>query len=436
MARESVAPPGPAPYGRRWHVRRVRLIALAEESRTEGDETSAGEGSGDALIGATLQGLRLAAADVEQETRMAEAFQRSLLPDRLPEIPGLASSARYLAGPTDAQIGGDWYDVIELRDGLAGLVIGDVVGSGLEAAAKMARLQNALRAYAADGLRPSVALERMNAFAREAAGGLTATVLYGVVDPERGRMHLASAGHPPPLIISPQGDAWFAEGPAGCPLGAVRFPVYEESTIALEPGATVVLYTDGLIERPGVSLDGGLDWLRGFAADVSGDIDELCSTLLRASFHDASQGDDAALLAVRLASIEPEHLEVTLAAEPESLVYMRRLLGRWLRMAGADHAAAYELLVACGEACANAIAHAYHAGEASSFVVRAHRSERAVELEVRDFGRWRAARPGSEGRGLKLISQLVDKLEIDRGAAGTAVRMSRVVAWDSPEAGR
>jgi anti-sigma regulatory factor (Ser/Thr protein kinase) len=393
-----------------------------------------GEGGGDALIGATLQGLRLAAADVEQEMRMAEAFQRSLLPDRLPEIPGVASSARYLAGPTDAQIGGDWYDLIELREGLAGLAIGDVVGSGLDAAAKMARAQNALRAYAVDGLRPSVALERMNAFARQAAGGLTATLLYGVVDPERGRMHLASAGHPPPLIISPQGDAWFAEGPAGCPLGTVRFPVYEESTISLEPGATVVLYTDGLIERPGVSLDGGLDWLRGFAADFAGDLDELCSSLLRASFREVSQGDDAALLAVRLEAIEREHMEVTLAAEPESLVYVRRALGRWLRMSGVDDAATYELLVACGEACANAVAHAYHAGEASSFIVRAHRSDRAVELEVRDFGRWRAPRRDSEGRGLKLISELVDRLEIDRGSTGTVVRMSR--AWDVPEGRR
>ena len=308
------------------------------ESSTPGAESPEGEGGGDALIGATLQGLRLAAAEVEHGATIAEAFQRSLLPERLPEVAGLASSARYVAGSTDAQVGGDWYDLIELRDGLAGIAIGDVVGSGLDAAAKMARLQNALRVYALDGLRPSVALERMNGFAREAAGGPMATMLYGVVDPERGRMHLASAGHPPPLVIGPQGDAWFAEGPASPPLGVVRFPVYEESTISLQPGATVVLYTDGLIERPGVSLDEGLDWLRNFAAGISGGLDDFCSTLLRASFHETSQADDVALLAVRLESVEPEGMELALSAEPESLVYMRRVLGRWLRVAGADDA--------------------------------------------------------------------------------------------------
>jgi serine phosphatase RsbU (regulator of sigma subunit)/anti-sigma regulatory factor (Ser/Thr protein kinase) len=396
-------------------------------SSTPGVGPSAGKESGDALVGATLHGLRLAAADVEQGTRIAEAFQRSLLPERLPEIAGLASSARYLAGPTDAHVGGDWYDLIELRHGLAGIAIGDVVGSGLDAAARMARLQNALRVYAVDGLRPSVALERMNGFAREAAGGSMATVLYGVVDPEHRRMRMASAGHPPPLIIGPEGDAWFAEGLAGCPLGVTRFPVYEDSTIALEPGATVILYTDGLIERPGVSLDEGLDWLRGVASGLSGDLADLGATLLRASLDEASQADDVAVLAVRLEPVEPERMEVTLAAEPESLIHMRRVLGQWLRVAGAEHAAAYDLLVACGEACANAVAHAYRAGEASSYVVEAHRRDGAVELEVRDFGRWRERPAGWEGRGLRLISQLVDKLEVDRTATGTTVRMRRAV---------
>ena len=144
---------------------------------------------------------------------IAEAFQRSLLPERLPAIAGLAASARYMAGPTDAQVGGDWYDLIELRDGRAGIAVGDVVGSGLDAAANMARLQNALRVYAVDGLRPSLALERMNDFAREAAGGPVATVLYGVVDPESGRMNLASAGHPPPLVIGPRGTPGSPKAP-------------------------------------------------------------------------------------------------------------------------------------------------------------------------------------------------------------------------------
>jgi anti-sigma regulatory factor (Ser/Thr protein kinase) len=373
---------------------------------------------------------------VEHAATVAEAFQRSLLPQRLPEIAGLASSARYMAGPTDAQVGGDWYDLVELRDGRAGIAIGDVAGSGLDAAAKMARLQNALRVYAVDGLRPSVALERMNGFAREAAGGPMATLLYGVVDPDQGRMQLASAGHPPPLVIGSQGAAWFAEGPAGPPLGVVRYPVYHEATVSLQPGATVVLYSDGLVERPGVSLTQGLEWLRGLAADPSGDLDDLCSKLLQTSFHEAAQVDDVALLAVRLESVDPEGMELTLAAEPQSLQYMRRVLGRWLRVAGADDTATYEILVACGEASSNAIAHAYPAGEASSYEVEARRHDGAVEVEVRDFGSWRAPRAGSQGRGLKLISQLVDELEIDRTQTGTVVRMRRAVRTPDPPRGQ
>jgi anti-sigma regulatory factor (Ser/Thr protein kinase) len=379
-----------------------------------------------------MQGLRLAAAEVEHVATIAEAFQRSLLPERLPQIAGLASTARYMAGPTDAQVGGDWYDLIALRDGLAGIAIGDVVGSGLEAAAKMARLQNALRVYAVDGLRPSVALERMNGFAREAAGGPTATALYGIVDPERGRLDLASAGHPPPLVIEPQGDSWFAEGRAGTPLGVARYPVYEETTIPLQPGATVLLYTDGLIERPGVSLNEGLDWLRR-SAGGSDDLDALCSTLLRTSFREASQADDVALLAVRLEPVDAKPIELTLPAQPDSLAYMRRVLGRWLRAVGADEAETYEILVACGEACANAVTHAYPAGDDSSYLIEACRRDGAVEIEVRDSGSWRA-RVGSEGRGLGLISQLADELAVDRSATGTVVRMRCAVRAPAPEA--
>ena len=140
------------------------------------DELASGtSGGGDAIIGATLEGLRRAAEEVEHVAAVAETLQRSLLPERLPELSGLTMSARYVAGSADAQVGGDWYDVIALRDGHAGIAIGDVVGHGLDAAARMARLQNALRAYALEGLRPSLVLERMNGFAREVSGGPMAT---------------------------------------------------------------------------------------------------------------------------------------------------------------------------------------------------------------------------------------------------------------------
>ena len=404
---------------------------MAAEERGPADGAPPGPGApgGDAIIGATLEGLRRAAEEVEHVAAVAETLQRSLLPERLPEIPGLDSAARYVAGSADAQVGGDWYDVVTLREGNAGITIGDVVGHGLDAAARMARLQNALRAYALEGLRPSLVLERMNGFAREVAGGPMATLLYGVVDSDEGSLRMASAGHPPPLVIEPNGHAYFAEGPAGSPLGVVPFPTYEESSISLQPGSTVLLYTDGLVERPEAPLDEGLEWLRGFASGVPDHPDELCGALLQARFRDAAPRDDVALLAVRIEPIPVERIEVTLRAEPESLAQMRRSLGRWLRAAGASDQEIYEALVAAGEACANAIAHAYPPGEAS-YVVEALRAGEAVEIRVRDFGSWRAPRSGSQGRGLELIEELMDDVEIDRGPTGTTVKMRRVLGQE------
>lgn len=391
------------------------------------DPIHAQAAGGDELIGAAMRGLRLAAEEVEHAAAMAEMLQRSLLPERLPELSGLSAAARYVAGSADAQVGGDWYDMVPLRDGQAGIVIGDVVGHGLEAAARMARLQNALRAYALEGLRPSLVLERMNGFAREVIRGAMATLLYGIVDADEGRLRLATAGHPPLLVIGPDGDPYFAEGPAGSPLGVVSFPTYEESTVPLVRGATVLLYTDGLIERPGASLDEGLRWLREFAAEADPTPERLCDDLLKACFHELGPRDDVALLAVRLEPVPRDRIELTLPAEPESLAQMRRAVGRWLRSTGADDPVVYETLVACGEACANAIAHAYPPGEAS-YVVEAGTVDGGVEVTVRDFGSWREPRAGSQGRGLGLIEELMDRVEIDKGETGTTVWMRRSFA--------
>ena len=385
---------------------------------------------GDPIIGATMEGLRRAAEEVEHVAALAETLQRSLLPERLPEIPGLGLAARYVAGSAEAQVGGDWYDVIPLRDGQIGIAIGDVVGHGLGAAARMASLQNALRAYALEGLRPSLVLERMNGFAREVEGGPMATLLYAVVDPEEGLMRIASAGHPPPLVIPPDGDAAYAEGPTASPLGVVAFPTFEESIVALAAGSTVLLYTDGLVERPDASLDEGLGWLRGFARGVPPNPEELCAALLQARFSSQAPQDDVALLALHLEPLPQAKIELTLSAEPESLASMRRALSRWLRAAGASGGETYELLVACGEACSNAIAHAYPPGEAS-YVVEARRRDGGVEVGVRDFGGWREPRSGTSGRGLKLIDELMDDVEIERGRAGTSVRMYRQLAQPS-----
>jgi anti-sigma regulatory factor (Ser/Thr protein kinase) len=142
------------------------------------------------------------------------------------------------------------------------------------------------------------------------------------------------------------------------------------------------------------------------------------------------------VLAVGLERVSDDRIEITLRAEPESLAQMRRVVGRWLRAAGASDAETYETLVACGEACANAVAHAYPPGDAS-YVVEAETRSDGVEVRVRDFGSWRSPRSGSRGRGLGLMREIMDEVEIERGGAGTAVVMWRSLEQrESAGAGR
>jgi len=407
---------------------RPELNSDPESAPAPGDPGDPGEG-GDAIIGAALEGLRRAAHEVEVERSVTATLQHSILRERLPEIPGIGFAARYQPGSAEAQIGGDWYDVIPLRDGKAGLAIGDVVGRGIAAAARMAHLQSAVRAYALEGLRPSVVLERTDAFAQELEDRGMATLLYAVLDPEAGALRFASAGHPPPLILTPSGEAIFAEGRPGSPLGTVTFPSFEESVVALEPGSLVLLYTDGLVESPTVPLADGMAALAEAAAGTD-DPEALCRTL-PAQVLSGRSADDIAVLAIRLEPLPAGRISLTLPAESRSLATLRRVLGRWLKVAGAGETEIYETLVAVGEASANAIAHAYPAGDAS-FEVEAARLGADLEVTVRDFGRWRQARGEERRRGLTLMGQLMGEVTIDKGKDGTTVVLRRSLEDGAP----
>jgi len=394
-----------------------------EESATRGNQGEAPLAAGDTIVGATLDSLRRAAHDVEVERQVAETLQRSLLP-RLPVVPGLGLAARYRPGSAETRIGGDWYDVIPLRGGKVGVVIGDVVGRGVEAAARMARLQSAVRAYALEALRPEMVLERMNSFALEGEQGGMATLLYAVVDPGACTMQMASAGHPPPLIRDPSGERTFAEAAPGSPLGVTRFPAYEESITTLNAWSTVLLYTDGLVEGPDLPLAQGLEGLRAVLDGGPGEPEAVCRWVLRSIDARAALHDDLALLVFQLRPPD-DALELVLPASPSSLAAMRRALAQWLRIAGAREDEVYEFLVACGEACANAVAHAYPPISESQFEVRAAQHGPEVKVVVSDTGSWREPEPAQPGRGLALMRELMDDLEIDPAPSGTTVTMRR-----------
>jgi anti-sigma regulatory factor (Ser/Thr protein kinase) len=297
------------------------------------------------------------------------------------------------------------------------------VGRGISAAARMAHLQSAVRAYALEGLRPSVVLERTNSFALELERPGMATMLYAIVDAEAGSIRFASAGHPPPLVIAPGGNVSFAEGAPGNPVGAVAFASYDESAFPLEPGSVLVLYTDGLVERPDVPLEQGLEALRTAVSDLPAEPDSLCRALPEAVLPRVPT-DDTAMLAVKFESLANTPVALTLPAESESLAPARRVLARWMREAGADDVETYETLVAVGEACANAIAHAYPAMEAV-FDVSGEIQDDAVEIRVRDYGSWRPPRGEIRRRGLRLMEELMDSVTVDKGTTGTMVTLRR-----------
>ncbi len=378
---------------------------------------------GDAILGATIDALKRAAHGVEIERQVAETLQRSLLPE-IPPIPGLRVAARYRPGSAETRIGGDWYDTIPLRGGKVGIAIGDVVGRGVEAAARMAHLQSALRAYALEALRPELVLERMNSFVLEGEQGGMVTLLYAIVDPDSSTLQVATAGHPPPLILRPEGEPIFAEAPAGSPLGVNRFPSYAESLATLDPWSTVLLYTDGLVEGPELPLGEGLEGLRATAESCPREPEGLCRALLSTVDSRAGFRDDLALLAIQLAP-PGETLSIALPAKPASLASMRRALSQWLRLAGASEAEVYEMLVAAGEACANAVAHAHSAVADAPFNLAADRDGPQIRIVVSDSGTWRPPGEASRGRGLPLMRELMDETTIEPGSEGTTVTMSR-----------
>jgi PAS domain S-box-containing protein len=362
----------------------------------------------------------------ERELKIAETLQRSLLPERLPQLPGLEVAARYLPAAAEAEVGGDWYDVLSIPGGRIGLVMGDIAGKGLAAASMVGQLRSAVRAYALEGHSPALVVERLNRLIwTEAQEGQMATLLFVVVDPAGGQVGWVNAGHPPPLLAVDGEPPSFLKGAGAVPLGVLPYPDFRETSVAVGPEATVVLYTDGLIERPGESIDLGLRRLADLVHGAPNDPEALCDQLLEALIPDGAPSDDVALLALRTLPMSGR-FDVEFAAEPESLVAMRVLLRRWLRHVEASEEELEEVVIACGEAATNVIEHAGVSGR-KPFELSGRLEGRTVELTVRDHGTWRPLREGEGGRGLPLMRSLMHEIDVTSTAQGTTVRLSRTL---------
>jgi PAS domain S-box-containing protein len=357
------------------------------------------------------------------EHKRADVLERSFIPEALPEIPGVNLTARFFPGGAGIEVGGDWYDVLDLDDGNIAITIGDVAGRGVQAAAIMGQLRNALRAYAFEGHRPAFALEQLNRLAWSMGRGVMATVVYLIFDPASGQLRLANAGHLPPLLANPNGSTEYLEEGRSLPLGVQATTTYAEAEHLLGADATLLLYTDGLIERRGEPIDNGLDHLASSASANHEGVEDLCDHLIRAL--DPVGDDDVALLALQHAMLASGPLEMKMPADPKALRSVRRSLGRWLDQCEANKAENYEIVLACNEAFANAIEHAYGPGD-GLVEMRASLLEDEVSITVLDFGRWREPRGANRGRGLTLIESVMDSVEIAKDPeTGTRIQMMR-----------
>ena len=387
-------------------------------------------------LAAERVGLAIAHVRVyEREHRIAETLQRSLLPDRLPHLPGLQVEARYLPAAAEAEVGGDWYDVIPIAGGAVGLVMGDVAGKGLAGASMVGRLRSALRAYALEGHDTGRVVERLNRLLwTEAEESQMATMLYAIADPAAGVVRWVNAGHPPPLMISGHGDAEFLRGEASVPLGVLPFPTYTEVSAPMEPGSALLLYTDGLVERPGEHIDDGLAQLAACVREAAADDPQrLLDHVLDALVPAGGAPDDVALLTLKNLPV-PDHFSADFPAEPESLAPIRSMLRRWLSHAGANELEIAEITTACGEAATNAIEHA-GTGNGTGFAVSGRRQGDEIEIEVRDHGSWRREREDDHGRGIDLMRTLMDTVAVEPGPKGTTVSLRRRLgAREIPEA--
>src|SRR4051795_12484428 len=360
-----------------------------------------------------LDGARL----LRQQTEISHTLQRSLLPASLPSVPGAEVAVRYLPGAEGVDVGGDFYDVIPLPSGRIGLVVGDVMGRGVRAAAVMGQLRAAVRAYSLEGHSPAALLARLDRLVGTLEEGLLVTVLYAEWDPARHTVLCACAGHLPPLVRIPGGEPDYVQLDPGVPLG-VGGHGYEEAEILLPPGSLWLAFTDGLVEGPDLPVDDGMRQLAAAVSGVAGAIDACDAALaaLRPAIGDRAYDDDTALLALvtyadgadPAARAWREHSQsIQLPADTTSpgraRVFVAEQLERWNMHSLVDAAT-----LLTSELVTNAVR---HAGTGMELVV-SRTDDRTVRVAVTDRAPGvdvRVRRSGNNaegGRGLFLVEQL------------------------------
>ena len=417
-------PPGHAARALRVEDRVLGALAVARPDAAEPGE--------DAVLGHVAERVALIVERAglhERERLIAATLQQDLLPDALPDVAGLGITAYFASGSQGAAIGGDWYDALALPGGRLGIVVGDVAGRGVAAAARMGELRSVARAYAIEGHGPAALARRMNGYHVAMGADTMTTLFFAVVEPDLERLRFVSAGHVPPLLVPGSGvDPHFLDA-AGPPLGVLEVCRFEERSVAFGAGSALLAYTDGLVERRGEVLDVGLARLRDAVAALGPADPATTRDAVLAACDGGSSDDDVTAVVVRAQPHLGRVASFVLTPEPDTLLSLRRLLRRWLAEAGADGRESLELTMAANEAMQNAIEHGNAFADAP-ITVQLRQTGELVEIEVRDLGHDDLRRPDPDrGRGVALMRALTDEAEVGLGGpAGGVVRLRRRLA--------
>ncbi|WP_354641602.1 SpoIIE family protein phosphatase [Kitasatospora camelliae] len=352
------------------------------------------------------------------ESKVATTLQRSMIPTRPPKIPGVQVAHRYLPGDPKAQVGGDWFDAIQLPGSRVALVVGDVMGHGLHSAAAMGRFRTAMQTLAALDLPPGQLLRHLDNLAQKLGDDHLATCLYAVYDPINRTCELASAGHVPPVLVHPDGRGELLRIPAGAPIGVGGVP-FVAKRIDVSDGSMLVLCTDGLVEVRGGDIGEGLAALCGNLIDPKQTPEEACDTVLD-RLHSDDRKDDVALLVARFDGVPPTEvatwrLAVDLTEVRRARQLVRDQLAAWRLSALTD---TVELLVS--ELVTNAVRVARDHVQLQ--LIRVDKLLVEVSDDNHNLPSLEPAESMDEnGRGLNLVSKLAEKWGTARKAVGKVV---------------
>jgi len=339
-------------------------------------------------------------------------------------------AAVYQPAAETMRVGGDWYLATPLGPGSIGVCVGDVVGHGLPSATVMGKLRAAVAATALSSPEPGHVLSTVQRYAATVSGARCASLAYATIDTTRGSIDYVCAGHPYPVLVTPDGRVRLLDKGRMPPLAAFslvrsRAPGHE----SYPPGSLLILYTDGLVERRGQSLDEGFARLVAAAADCATlPVDTVCATLLKRLAPNGGYTDDVVILALRPVAVTDSSFVACVPAAPTELAPLRHRLGEWLGQMGLDTNTFHDVLIATGEAAVNAIEHGSGMDSSKTISLEAFAAGGIVTVSVTDTGQWRgdssaSRRSRQRGRGLTLMHGMADQVDTVRSPQGTAVTL-------------